>query len=456
MSDQEKGIFNLLYGFFRSIKLTIFLLILLAILSIIGTIIQQNEAPSEYLQRYGTGLYNVLDFFSLFDMYHSWWFSTILLFLVINLIACSINRFPGTWRQIFHRSDSKVLKDSMIKTLPYLERVDISNLKEILNEHEISSILKKGIRSPDRVETDSAITFYSEKGRFSRFGVYLTHLSIIIILIGGLIGSLYGFRGFVNILEGESVDQIYLKVKGEEISKPVGFSIRCDEFKITYYDLSGKDRYVKEYASDLTVIEDGREILKKTITVNNPLHYKGLNFYQASYGAIHDVAIGVKWKMKKDKDLLRFSEGGTISIPNSPFLLRMLRYENQIHNFGEGVQLLLLKPNQEPKALWLLKNFPQMDESRGDEFVLTLEEVIEKEYTGLQVTKDPGVGIVWIGCGMMVLGLLVSFFSSHQRIWIRIPKGGGEIILAGSTNKNRVGFEKRFRNLVEDIQKRIK
>src|SRR4030067_3296363 len=96
-----KEFITILYDLFRSLKLTIFLFILLAILSIFGTLIKQNATRSEYIQRYGLGLYEVLNFFNLFDMYHSWWFSTILLLLVINLFACSLHRLPGIWNQIF-------------------------------------------------------------------------------------------------------------------------------------------------------------------------------------------------------------------------------------------------------------------------------------------------------------------------------------------------------------------
>ena len=113
----------------------------------------------------------------------------------------------------------------------------------------------------------------------------------------------------------------------------------------------------------------------------------------------------------------------------------------------------LFKPNQEPRPFWLLKNFPKFDEQRRDEFILTFEGFTEKEYTGLQVTKDPGVWVVWIGCGLMIFGLIVSFFFSHQRVWVRIPKSpGGEIVLAGSTNKNRMGFEKTFSQLVDGVR----
>ncbi|MEW6374309.1 MAG: cytochrome c biogenesis protein ResB [Thermodesulfobacteriota bacterium] len=452
---KERGFFFILFDLFRSVKLTIFLFILLAILSIIGTVITQNATSREYIQRYGVRLYEVLNFFNLFDMYHSWWFSAILLLLVINLVSCSIHRFPGVWSQIFRGSGSGGLEDGMLKTLPNVERIRIPGRAEEEYEENIRFSLKKWFGNPKRFEIESAITLFSEKGKFSRLGVYITHLSILIILIGGLMGSLYGFKGHVEILEGETVNQVFLRIRDGDVPKPIDFSVRCDDFTITYYDLPGKkERHVKEYTSLLTILENGKEVLQQTIKVNHPFHYKGLAFYQASYGALHEVTLGIQWKNKpKEKTLLKTSEGGTVPIPNSMAFLRVLKYAPQVHNFGEGVQVVLFKPDQEPRPYWLLKNFPKFDEQREGEYILTFEEVTSREYTGLQVTKDPGVWVVWVGCSLMILGLIVSFFFSHKRVWVRIPKSpGGDIVLAGSTNRNRVGFEKSFGQLVDEIR----
>ena len=203
-----------------------------------------------------------------------------------------------------------------------------------------------------------------------------------------------------------------------------------------------------EALRDLGVKFDFSSILAPT-----PVFYKGLTFYQSSYGAIHDLTLGVQWKGQKEKALFKVSEGGTVLVPNSSFSIRVLKYAHQVDNFGEGGQVVLFKPNQQPKAFWLIRNLPQFDQQRGDDFVLTIEEVVEKEYTGLQVAKDPGVWVVWIGCALLILGLIISFFFSHQRVWVRIPKGPGrEIVLAGSTSKNRVGFEKVFGQLADGIR----
>jgi cytochrome c biogenesis protein len=340
----------------------------------------------------------------------------------------------------------------MVKTLPYVEKVRISSADK--REGDVQSDLKRWFKNPIRTETESAITLYSEKGRFSRLGVPLTHLSILIILIGGLMGSVWGLRGFVNILEGETVDRIYVRVKDQDIANPIDFKVRCDDFNITYYNLPGKEKHVKDYTSVLTILENGKEVLKRTVEVNHPLHHKGLAFYQSSYGAIHNVSLGVQLQGKKEKTLLRLAEGETIPIPNSNTQIRLLRYVPQVHTFGEGAQVVLFKPNQMPQAAWVLKDFSKFNQQRNDDFILTFDGVTSREYTGLQVTKDPGVWIVWLGSGLMILGLIVSFFFSHQRVWVRIPKDpGGEIVFAGSANKNRVAFEKTFGQLVDQVRK---
>lgn len=451
---EERDFFSILFDFFRSLKLTIFLLILLALVSIIGTMIAQNAPQEDYIRHYGIGLYEVLDFFGLFDMYHSWWFSAILLLLVINLISCSLERFPRVRKQIFQGAGPNGLEDSMVKTLANVERVRVTNPSGSVLEEKVQALLRKWFKGQQRIETESAITFFSEKGRFSRLGVYIAHLSLLIILIGALVGSIYGFKGFVNIFEGETVNQFYMRSKNADIPRPLPYSVRCDDFKVTFYDLQKEERHVKEYTSILTVLENGKEALRRTVQVNHPLHYKGMAFYQSSYGALNTVTLGVQRKNKNEKTLLEAAEGDTVQVPEMNALIRVLRYAPQVDNLGEGVQVALLGPNQEPRVFWLIKGSAKVEPRMGEEFAITLERVSSKEYTGLQVTKDPGVWIVWLGCGLMIIGFIVSFFFSHQRIWVRIPKGAGEIVIAGSANKNQVGFEKKFEQLVSGVRSR--
>ena len=448
----EKGFIAILHDLFRSVRLSIFLLILLAILSIIGTIIKQNADSAEYLQHYGPNLYEVLRFFDLFDMYHSWWFSAILALLVINLVLCSLDRLPGVWRQVFRQSATTDLKDSMLKTLSNVEKIPYQNVAGGNPEAIAQSQLIRYFGRPKRVENEGVTTFFSEKGRFSRLGVYITHLSILVILMGGLIGSRFGFKGFAAIFEGETTNRVVVRMDDGEVPKSLPFSIRCDDFNITYYDLKDREKQVKEYSSRLTVLEGGKEVLTRTIRVNHPLHYKGLSFYQSSYGMRREAVLGVVNKRSKEKELLKVQEGMTVPTPNGMAFIQLIKYAPQIHNMGEGVQLAIFRPNREPQGIWVFKGAPKTDQG-VDDLSFTLEGVTSKEYTGLQVARDPGVWVVWIGSALMILGLIVSFFFSHQRVWVRLPKKpGGDVVVAGAANKNRIGFESAFAQLVQGMR----
>jgi cytochrome c biogenesis protein len=343
------------------------------------------------------------------------------------------------------------LEDSMVKTLPYVERIPIAGQARPNPEEAVRSHLKGRLKHLERIETEFAITLFSDRGKFSRLGVYIAHLSLIIILIGGLMGSQYGFSGSVNIWEGGTVDQVVLRVKDKVVQKPIPFSVRCDDFKVAFYDVPGNQRFVKEYTSVLTILENGKEILKKTVRVNHPLHYKGLTFYQSSYGSIQEATIGIQWKNRTEKTLFKVVEGETVPVPNSNAFVRMVRYLPEVHSLGEGLQMILLRPNLPPQPLWVMKNPPKMNQQ--DEGAFSFEGISAKNYTGLQVAKDPGVWVVWLGCALLILGLIISFFFSHQRVWVRIPKGSGkEIVLAGSASKNRVAFERVFEQLADAIR----
>ena len=81
---------------------------------------------------------------------------------------------------------------------------------------------------------DNGFMLYAERWRWTRLGVYIVHSSVVILLIGGLIGSLFGFEGYVNIAEGEATNIVRLRNTGGTL--PLDFEIRCDDFSVTYYE----------------------------------------------------------------------------------------------------------------------------------------------------------------------------------------------------------------------------
>ena len=102
--ENQKGLVEIIsekiWKFLSSVKLAVVLLIILAIVSVIGTLIAQNEAPEQYLREYSQATVNLFETLGFFDMYHTWWFVFLLFLLTANLTVCTLDRFPHTWKVI--------------------------------------------------------------------------------------------------------------------------------------------------------------------------------------------------------------------------------------------------------------------------------------------------------------------------------------------------------------------
>ena len=114
---EGKSILSSVHDMLTSVTLAIFLLIVLAITSIFGTVILQKGNPEQYLMEYGPGLYKLFHFLALDDMYRSWWFLTILVLLLANIILCSVKRFPTAWRLM--TQSPKALDDALFKRMKH-------------------------------------------------------------------------------------------------------------------------------------------------------------------------------------------------------------------------------------------------------------------------------------------------------------------------------------------------
>jgi cytochrome c biogenesis protein len=451
-SRDSKGLNAAVWDLFSSLRLTIFLLILLAATSVVGTIILQKGTPQQYLAEYGPNLARILDFFGLFDMYHSWWFLAILALLVLNLVFCSLERLPAAWRHIFRpRVD---LSPKSIQAQPFARKFRVGRGSKAVGE-EIQKTLGRFFGYPRRVETSERLLLYFEKGRYGRLGVYVSHLSIIVILIGGMAGSVFGFKGVVKIIEGQTVDHVSLRKNGRYVGYPLGYQLRCDDFEISYYDTPGPKKFVSEYTSNVTILENGREVRHEKVRVNHPLVHKGLKFYQSSYGQDAEILLTVSRRRGDASYEFRVREGERVQVPGGDVMFQLLGYSPEVHNFGEGVQIALFSKDKPPKRIWLFKRVPDFDERRGGRFVFTLQDILIKDFTVLQVTKDPGVWIVWVGCTLLVIGTIMAFFIPHRRLWVHISREGGksgEVLLGGNTHRNRVSFEKEFGEIVQQFE----
>ena len=447
--SKEPSFNDQLWDFFCSLKLAIITLILLATTSIIGTVIEQNKTPQEYLQNYGMSesTYKALDALQFFDMYHSYWFLSLMGLFAVNLICCSIKRLPRIIKIV--REPVLVADDGLFRTFSNREEIVTEGTVESVRD-KVVTLLGKRFASPVVTEEDGKVYLFSQKGTFSRFGVYVTHSSILIIFLGAMIGNVWGYKAYVQIAEGQSTSSVW--IRGAQTPTPIGFEVRCDNFDITFYEDGQRP---KDYKSDLVVLENGKEILKKTIEVNDPLTYKGLTFYQSSYGTTGDPIYQFRVKNRKTGETVNVTgpPGKHLSLPGGADLIPM-GYAENYQGFGPVAQVNIDTGNHNHGTPFIVfKDHPQYDERRGGTYVISLIDVQQSYYTGLQVAKDPGVWVVWFGCLFIVLGSCGAFFLSHRRIWVNIQpldKGIG-VKIGGNAHRNQPAFALFFDELKKDF-----
>ena len=468
---QKSSVIDKIWSGLASIKLAVIVFALISLTSIVGTLLEQNGDPAKNLtvvakfvgSSAAPKVFAILDGLGFTDMYHAWWFVGLIYLFAANLIVCSLERLPNIWKLV--RQPIQPLPADKVSSMPFRREAVVKGGNDKAVTSVEAALRKEGFQAA-RSEADGVLQFFAEKGRFSRLGVYITHLSIVIILIGAIVGMKFGFNAHLNLLEGTTSAVAYIG-EGKEIS--LGFELRCEDFNVDYYDKSDTP---KSFKSWLTVLENGKPVQidgKATteIEVNRPLRYKGVTFYQSSYGfapnrdSIFKFAVAGK-DGKKEPVALKFGESFTVpgtSVKGtvadfSPAIAvdesnKLFTYAENMNNPAVFVEF---SEQGKPKyKQWILKRYPET--WAMPDGTVEFQDLWGAQYTGLQVRKDPGVGIVYLGCIVMALGLYIAFFMSHARIWVvlREERGSTRVMIAGSSSKNRVAFEGKIERLAQAI-----
>jgi cytochrome c biogenesis protein len=441
---------NGLWKAFASLKLTIVLLLTLAATSIIGTLIPQNESAVAYVQAFGEFGFRLFTLLGVFDMYHSWWFRSLILLLTVNIVVCSIDRLQLTWKIIFVRRPN--FNIDRFRRLKRQEAFTAATIPDQLKDI-YPSIVARPFRYHRVEDTAEGFAIYAESGRWTRLGVYVVHFSVVLLLIGGLIGSIFGFDGFVNIPEGETAQTIQLRNSPQK--RRLDFEVRCDDFNVTFYDTGAP----KEFRSSLTILKEGKAVYQKDIIVNDPLQYEGIRFFQASYGSLPPNEVMLNFTSKATGMIYsqKATIGKEIVIPENLGTLSLKQFTRAAdfrgQNIGEAFIGVLTPPNANPIEITLPLRFPRFDRMRKGDVVIAIADYLPRYYTGLQVSRDPGVWVVYSGFILMIIGIYITFFMSHKQVCVEVTGDGekSQIRVSGTANKNKMGME----NKVNDLSKKL-
>ncbi len=450
---KKESLPNQIWMFFCSVKLTVYTLVLLAGTSIIGTIVLQNGSPQQYINLYGKGFYNLITVLKIDDMYHAWWFLFLLLLLCINIIVCSIERLSLTWKIIF--PGNVTFNPDRFRHLKNKETFTTTREFETLSS-EFQAILSKKVGKVIYEKTEKGCVIYAEKGRWSRLGVYVVHASIILLVVGALIGAMFGFKANLRLDEGAKADVLFTTKSRTPIQLP--FSIQCNEFEVRFYDSGAPE----EFRSNLTIFEDGKESFTKDIRVNQPLRYKGINIFQSSYGtaAPDNALFEIVDNATQDSITKRLKIGDEIQLPGNAGIFKfegfLPNFKFREHNLGEAFFGTVTLTGKEGFQIPLPMKFPTFDKMRKGQFSFVVKEFDKSYYTGLQVTKDPGIWYVYAGFILMILGCWITFFISHQSYFIEIKKSDQktiDVLVSGKANRNSYGMMlkiKKFATTLKD------
>jgi len=260
---------------FASMPLAIVLLMVLAIASMIGTVLLQNQDQTDYLTQFGPVWYWVFRSLGLFDMYHAWWFIGLLGFLMVSLSFCLWHNAPRMLKEM--RSRKITLADHAWKRMQHTHELTVSG-------NDIEAVAEKAEQISGwqwlSYREEGRTYLRGDKGRYHKWGYILVHSALLVVLIGGWMSVQFGFRGNMAVPEGGMESQIsYVKGTGVE-SLDMPFEVRCNNFIINFFPTGAP----KEFRSNLTIIDQGKEVLTSDIIVNEPLYYKGVRIYQASFG----------------------------------------------------------------------------------------------------------------------------------------------------------------------------
>ncbi len=447
MSGPKSDFLKSYWDFFCSLKLTVFTLLLLAATSVVGTILPQNLTPDQYRQLYGETGFRLVRALQLFDMYHSRWFLALLGLFALNLTACSLRRLPAVWRTVTR--PALPVDEAMLRSLPFRSTLQLPIPPEEARR-QLEIAVRRRFARPRSAGDGGKLGLFAQKWAFARFSAYLTHLSILLILLGAVIGSHWGFRSYVNIVEGETITS--MPGVSDDGNAPLGFSLRCDDFSVSYYHDGTRPR---EYRSLLTVLEDGHEVpgfSRIPVVVNRPLRYRGLSFYQDSFGRTLMFRVLVSLVEDGRETTIEGYPDQTLVLPDGGSF-RIIDYTPAFRDLGPAVLLAVHSATGERFGAIAPTDGPgpAMIDQAPYRFRLLNSE--ERYYTGLQVARDPGVPVVWAGCLLLVVGTLGAFFLSHQRFWLLIrPAGqGSEVQIGGTAHRNRAVFGRRFTQLTRDI-----
>ncbi len=434
-------------------------IIVLALLAVVGMTIRQlpafafrsagdyATAMADLHARYDTALgvrvVDALERLQLFQVFTSTWFSVGLIVLIVSIVVCTIDRTPRLWRQ---SAEIRVVQPD-----PYFDPTlpDRVRIAPGLDGPAVESTLRRHRFRIRREETSSGTYLYGDRHRWIKMATLLTHLGLILFLIGAAVTARFGDELGLVVAEGDTLTV-------QPIGTPGLLLVRNNGFSAPGLIETGK---ASDFVTDLSVYQDGSLLARKSLRVNDPLRAGDYTFHQNGFGPapfleIHALDGSVLWSgavpLTDQAGGLPF---GTLGVPGKEIGLQLL-----LDRTSEGTGTLVLLPyvvtGQNPDGTNQVQTGFPLTVTRGSTasfdalgFTVTLKDV--NEYTLLIAKRDPGQAIVWTAFLSLIVGLTMTFYLPRRRVWARLGPDG-VLDMVGRSDRY-VDFDREFGRLVNDL-----
>jgi cytochrome c biogenesis protein len=441
-----------------SVDVAVAQIIFLAILAAIGMTLQQlpdfaYRSPGDYATaletihaRYdpvlGPGLVNVLERLGAFGVFKSGIFGFGLVVLVISIIVCTLDRTPKLWRDV---SAVRVVQPEPFFDPRLPDRAVMSG---VTARDVASAVLRRGFHLRTATTPDGTAYVYGDRHQYTKLATLFTHLGLVLFLVAAAVTSRFGDVQGLVVPEGGSLTV-------QDIGTPSLLLVKNLDFEAPGFD-TGQPT---DFTTDLAVYQDGTEVARKTIRVNDPLSVGGYTFHQNGFGpaphiVIRDTSGAPLWDAKVP---MTGAAGGapyeTMAVPGRNLGLQLLLGRD---GAGEGVLVVLpyriVGKNADGSDQ--VQNYDPVRLRRGDEQVsdeLGISIALPEfgEYTLLIAKRDPGQGIVWAAFLCLIAGITITFYRPRRRLWARLTPGGSLGLVFRADRY--VDVEREFGALLDDL-----
>lgn len=415
---------------FTDLKFALLILVIIALSSSIGSFIEQDEPLRFYEENYPLTkpIYGFIDSnliinLGLDHVYRTWWFLSLLIVLGICLISCTITRqFP-----LFINSKEYFFKarKKSFQTLPFFVKIQ--------NIYYIKEMLLLRIQKLNFHVYQNKNLIYGYKGLIGRISPILVHFSLIVVLIGGSIGAFKNFKAQEVLPKGE-LFHIQNPISVGWFTDLPTINTRVNDFWVEY-----EKNKIHQFYSNLSILDNyGNEIKQQTISVNNPLRYKNVDFYQSDWNLL-----GIRIKKLSENKIYEFP---LFSLKqNSKGWITWV--ENQNKNYSlvfDQLQNTFLLYDQTGNFL----SINNVGDIICDDFLII--DILPA--TGLLLKYDPSIPIIYFGFGLLMVTASLSYLP-YTQIWVF--NQGKNSWVGGITNRGKIQLEIEFENLIRYLEKII-